>query len=43
MVGFMWVIMVERARSSHRPEPDPATALGPDRLGTDPHDPGAGT
>jgi hypothetical protein len=27
--------MVERARSNHRPEPDPATALGPD-----PQDPG---
>ena len=34
--------MVERARSNHRPEPDPATALGPDRLGTDPQDPGPG-
>ena len=35
--------MVERARSDHRPEPDPATALGPDRLGTDPQDPGPDT
>ena len=35
--------MVERARSNHRPEPDPATALGPDRLGTDSQDPGPDT
>src|SRR4029453_8186908 len=31
--------MVERARSDHRPEPDPATRLGPDRPGTDPPQP----
>ncbi|HET9559163.1 MAG TPA: hypothetical protein VFS70_18635 [Actinomycetota bacterium] len=35
--------MVARTRGNHRPEPDPATALGPDRLGTDSQDPGAGT
>jgi hypothetical protein len=34
--------MVERARSNHRPEPDPATAPGPDRVGTDPQDRGPG-
>jgi hypothetical protein len=34
--------MLERARGNHRPEPDPATALGPDRPGPDPQDPGPG-
>jgi hypothetical protein len=34
--------MVERARANDRPQPDPATALGPDRLGPDPQDPGPG-
>jgi hypothetical protein len=34
--------MVERARANEGPQPDPASALGPDRLGRDPQDPGPG-
>ena len=34
--------MLDRARGNHSPEPDPATAVGPDRPGTDPQAPGPG-